>query len=559
MQINTDQSTELTYISGITDQGTVASQSFWSWNGVTPAGYSTTSHEAKWGAPTAGTGAAISVAFDAGSHWTNTEEAAFLSAMHLWSDVANVNFTLTSNQSSADLVISRGSDGSAQGGITRLIPAAEGSATLGTAVKADISIDTSVAGFGPIGSSFSTEGGYPWGTILHELGHTIGLGHAGAYDESIASNTTMLTPYDSNGWSIMSYFEGLNAPYSGGANPGFLWGNSPDGYLNGPTTWMPLDILAAQRIYGMPVNSPLSGGQTFGFHSNIQGDTAAYFDFNINKAPVITLWDSGTGNTLDVSGFSSSNFIKLTDGSFSSVGGLSDNVAIAFGTKIDTAIGGASFDNLTGNNDGDVLMGGAGGDIITGGTGNDHIYGNMISSVQGATDGDDRIDAGTGTNYVNGNAGNDIITAGDGANRLYGGAGDDQIQLYAAGTAHINGNAGNDNIAVELGNDEIHGGKGNDYIVATNGNNVIWGDDGNDFIGGGDGISVMTGGPGADQFYPGLHLIGSLGGYYDEITDFTHGVDKICLGFPSGISTVLHASGGTVYDSFPRQKRRLRR
>jgi serralysin len=66
---------------------------------------------------------------------------------------------------------------------------------------------------------------------------------------------------------------------------------------------MILDILAAQRLYGPATSGPLaSGGQVFGFHSNITGLIAPYFDFTVNTHPVITIWDGGLNNTLDLSG-----------------------------------------------------------------------------------------------------------------------------------------------------------------------------------------------------------------------------------------------------------------
>ena len=119
-----------------------------------------------------------------------------------------------------------------------------------------------------------------------------------------------------------------------------------------------------QRLYGVATTTPLSGGQTFGFHSNIAGDTAAFYDFTLNTRPIVTLWDAGTGNTLDVSGFSAPSTIHLADGSFSSVAGLTDNLSIALGTRIDAVVGGPASDTLYANDDGDTLTGGGGGDLL---------------------------------------------------------------------------------------------------------------------------------------------------------------------------------------------------
>jgi serralysin len=533
--LNSDQEKEVTFLSGVTSQGRIASQSYWTWNEDLPATYSSyLSYEAKWGPRTAGAGGTVTIAFDTSSNWSSTEQSAFTAAMHLWSAEANISFNIVPVWQSPDVVISRSSSHSAKGGITELDTGDIGSTTLGLAETGSIAIDTSVGGFGPIGASFATAGGYPWSTILHELGHVIGLGHAGAYNDGTVNGSPQYTSYDNTAWSLMSYNDAPDV------SSDYLWGSS-GGYDRAPTTPMTLDILAAQRIYGLPVNSPLSGGQVFGFHTNIQGDIAQFFDFTINTRPVVTLYDAGGGNTLDLSGFTIGSTVDLHDGTFSSVSGLQHNIAIAIGTHIDTGIGGSGSDAFTGNDDGDVLMGGSGSDTLTGGSGNDHIYGNMAASVQGSTDGADTINAGDGSNYVNGNAGNDVISAGWGTNRLYGGGGDDEIHVSGNGSSHLNGNLGDDLLTVAGGTNDIHGGQGNDTIIAAGGNNQSFGEAGNDVIWGGSGFDLMTGGAGADLFV----LSGTANanqGQWDEIADYLDGTDKFYIDSTGAGLTVLHAA-----------------
>lgn len=532
--VNADQETEISFISGVTAQGRIAAKSFWTWADNDPATYDNTSFEAKWGETRAGTAGALTVAFKPDSNWSDTEKAAFNSAMHLWSAEANITFNLTDNVATADLVIARSSDGAAKGGISYIDSGDIGSSQLGSAESGSITIDTSKGGFGPIGSAFSVAGGYPWQTIVHELGHVIGLGHAGAYNDGTTKGSPQLTSYDNSAYSLMSYNE---APDYSSA---FSWGYS-GGYARAPVTPMMLDILAADRIYGAPVGGPLSGGQTFGFNTNIAGDIAKFFDFTINTRPIITLFDTGLNNRLDLSGFTSGSTIDLHEGSFSSVAGLTGNIGIAFGTRIDTLISDGASDRITGNDDGDVLMGGGGTDTISGGAGNDHIYGNLLSSTQGAADGADLIDTGGGSDYVNGNAGNDTITASTGSNRLYGGQGDDTIHVTGNGINHLNGNLGDDTLIIDSGTNDAHGGQGNDTIQASGGDNQSFGEMGNDVIWAGSGFDRMTGGAGSDLFV----LSGPANtnpAIWDEIVDFTDGSDKLHMDANGGLPLVFHAA-----------------
>ena len=53
-----------------------------------------------------------------------------------------------------------------------------------------------------------------------------------------------------------------------------------------------------------------------------------YFDFTVNQHPVITIWDGGVNNTLDLSGWSTPSIINLNPGTFSSANGMFNNIAI---------------------------------------------------------------------------------------------------------------------------------------------------------------------------------------------------------------------------------------
>ena len=365
---------EIAFISGVTSTATVAATSFQSWNvGTSPATYAARSSSFKWGSPNlslAGTsGGTVTYSFDAASAWTATEQAALTSGLALWSAEANIGFSLSASAASANFTFKRGSDKNAYES-SAIRQGAIGSTTDGspTSTGSFISIDTSVYGFGPLGL-FSTAGGYTFNTLVHEIGHLIGLGHAGTYNGSVVSSLQQFSAYDSRLWTIMSYIDPSDktAKYSGsypvtGTNWGSYYGTTP----------MMLDILAAQRIYGRATSGPLaSGGQIFGFGSNIGGLVGQYFDFSINSHPIVTIWDGGANNTLNLSGFSENATINLNPGTFSSANGLVNNIGISGDTIIETAIGGRGADIITGSSVNNVLDGGLGNDTLTGGAGAD--------------------------------------------------------------------------------------------------------------------------------------------------------------------------------------------
>lgn len=533
--ISSVQETEVTFLSGVNANGLLAAESYWTWNSDSPATYDpSTNYTAKFGTATIGSGATITYSFDSASHWTATEQSAFASTAALWSAVANVTFTQTSG-SNANVVIRRSSDDGASGGQSNFMPGRTGTANIGRATKGAIDVDTSVPGFGPLGGSFSEYGGYPYTTLVHEWGHVLGLGHGGAYDQSLGVDSARYTSADMQPWTIMSY----NDPTGD-----FSWGTSRASngslYRNTPVTPMALDIIAIQRLYGVAVDTPLSGGQTYGFNSNIGGQIAKYFDFTQNSKPIVTLWNKGSDNTLDVSGYSSASTIDLHDGAFSSVAGLKNNISIAYDTRIDTAITGAGNDSITGNDNGNAIMGGAGSDTIIGGRGNEHLYGGGTVAVAG--DGADRIDGGAGNDYIQGNAGDDRLDGGDGSDRIQGGQGNDSI-IGGTGNDSVNGNLGNDVIDGGDGNDSLRGGQGDDSIVGGDGNDMLFGDLGADTLQGGTGIDVLTGGGNADVFVfangdARFETSGPHAYMTDMITDFADGTDHIRLGFglPSTVS-----------------------
>ena len=389
---------QISYLNGITSSGTIAGTSFWTWNYNNSATYSSISDAAKWGSTTPGTsGGTVTYWFDVASAWTATEKAALVSGLALWSALGNINFSLASSASAANFIFYEGTGGSAYESSNSWSTSVGSGSTGGFySTGSVISIDADVPGFGPIGPSFGTYGGYPYQTLLHEIGHLIGLGHGGPYNGNVNVATQQFSAYDTRLWTIMSYINPLTTSakyYSSYPVTGTNWGISADGYYNVPTTPMILDIAAVQQLYGVATSGPLAGGgKVFGFNSNLATSIKAYFDFTVNTNPVVTLWASGVNNTLDLSGWSNPATINLNPGTFSSAHGLTNNIGIADGAVIDKAIGGSGNDNITGSSINNTLTGKGGGDTINGGGGSDTaVYSGSKSQYQITLNGDGSI------------------------------------------------------------------------------------------------------------------------------------------------------------------------
>ena len=116
------------------------------------------------------------------------------------------------------------------------------------------------------------------------------------------------------------------------------------------------------------------------------------------------IYDYGGIDTLDFSDLATNNEIKIRPGDFSSVGGIRDNLSIAYNTIIENVIGGSGNDQIIGNEEDNILKGGDGDDLIDGQGGNDMATGGRGNDTYIYRSGDDQLtineEMGTGKDKI---------------------------------------------------------------------------------------------------------------------------------------------------------------
>lgn len=323
-------------------------------------------------------------------------------------------------------------------------------------------------------------GNYAWHTLIHELGHALGLKHA----QQDVIYGKMPDETNSIEFTVMSYLS-----YIGDTGNTYSYEE-----FGAPQTFMMADIAALQHMYGADYST--NSGATVYKWTPGSGDTLVNGELAIAPGEnriFATLWDGGGNDTYDLSAYSNGVKVDLRPGEHS----------VFDATQLAYLGGGPNGGFARGNIFNALLFKGDLRSLIenaTGGSGNDTIVGNQGANILSGNAGADRLDGGSG---------NDTLIGGAGADKLIGGTGADTASYSTAGTGVVaNLTKPSDNVGNAAGDtyfsiENLVGSNFADKLVGNTGSNNLQGGAGVDTLDSGAGNDTLLGGTGGDKLLGG--------------------------------------------------------
>ena len=239
-------------------------------------------------------------------------------------------------------------------------------------------------------------GNYAWETMLHEIGHALGLKHG-----HVSENGFSALPgnRDSMEYSVMTYRSNVGGPSDFYRNGEFDYAQS----------YMMSDIAALQRMYGADFSTN-SSNTVYKWNPG-SGDTLVNgkvaIDAGANRI-FATIWDGGGKDTYDLSAYKSGVTVDLRPGSHSK---FSDAQLALLNFESDVYSRGNIFNAMLFKGDLRSLIenakGGSGNDVLRGNQANNTLQGNSGNDKLFGRAGNDKLDGGKGSDLLTGGAGND--------------------------------------------------------------------------------------------------------------------------------------------------------
>jgi hypothetical protein len=276
-------------------------------------------------------------------------------------------------------------------------------------------------------------GEYANWTVLHEIGHSLGLMHTHKETSGLPPLDTVGKFMDNERYSVMSY---------NGASDGNAFGHA--------VTFMALDVAALQALYGAEA---YAGGDSFYTLSNAKTASLSLSEgfVTIGRA-YYCIWDSGGNDTISYLNIDQSVLINLNDATL-------DTAEVAPEVKdVIAAVQRTDFySHLSKQLQQEIVdpwhhAGGFFSRVL-----------NKSGSTYQATDGGFTIAHGVNIEVAMGGAAADMLIGNEGKNTLYGNSGDDVLL----------GSGGNDQLIADTQNDVLDGGKGKDFLDGGEGRDTF--------------------------------------------------------------------------------------